>query len=98
MSRPGFHRRAAPARLGTNCSTLLALLVAAMGVKGLSKNVIKLAWRKGRLADLPRDTRVGVDAMGWIHRAVVANAKDICLEQSSSLRTTATSCATCEKR
>ena len=49
-----------------------------MGVKGLSKNVIKLAWREGRLADLPRDTRVGVDAMGWIHRAVVANAKDIC--------------------
>ena len=55
-----------------------------MGVKGLSKAVIKQAWREGRLEDLPADTRVGIDAMGWIHKAVVSNARDICMEQSAS--------------
>ena len=51
-----------------------------MGVKGLSKNVIKVAWRDGRLADLPAGFRVGVDAAGWLHKAVAANAKAICEE------------------
>ena len=48
-----------------------------MGVKGLSKAVIKQCWREGRLADLPAGTRVGVDAMGWFHKAIVSNARDI---------------------
>ena len=43
-----------------------------MGVKGLSKNVIKPAWRAGKLSDLQAGTTVGVDAMGWIHKAVVS--------------------------
>ena len=46
---------------------------AEMGVKGLSKNVIKLAWRSGKLSDLAEGTRIGVDAMGWFHKAVVHN-------------------------
>lgn len=56
-----------------------------MGVKGLSKNVIKPAWREGKLSDLPAGTRVGVDAMGWIHKAVVLNAEDIVKEKASSV-------------
>ena len=56
-----------------------------MGVKGLSKNVIKPAWREGRLSDLPNGSRVGVDAMGWIHKAVISNAEDIVKENASSV-------------
>ena len=55
-----------------------------MGVKGLSKAVIKQAWHERRLADLPAGTRVGIDAMGWLHRAVVTNARDICMEKTNS--------------
>ena len=33
-----------------------------MGVKGLSKAVIKRVWRDGALGDLPAGTRIGVDA------------------------------------
>ena len=54
-----------------------------MGIKGLSKGVIKIVWRDAMLRDLPRGTRVGVDAMGWLHKAVVQNAADICLEKGT---------------
>ena len=37
-----------------------------MGVKGLSKGVIKLAWRDDALSRLPAGLRVGVDAAGWL--------------------------------
>jgi hypothetical protein len=56
-----------------------------MGVKGLSKNVIKLAWRSGKLSELAEGTTIGVDAMGWIHKAIVANAEDIVKEKASSV-------------
>ena len=39
-----------------------------MGVKGLSKAVIKQVWRDGALGDLPAGTRIGVDAAGWLHK------------------------------
>ena len=42
-----------------------------MGVKGLSKGVIKQVWRDGTLSGLAPGTRVGVDAAGWIHKAVM---------------------------
>ena len=51
-----------------------------MGVKGLSKAVIKHVWRDGALGDLPAGTRIGVDAAGWLHKACVYNAQGICLE------------------
>ena len=46
-----------------------------MGVKGLSKAVIKQVWRDGALGDLPEGTRIGVDAAGWLHKACVYNAQ-----------------------
>ena len=46
-----------------------------MGVKGLSKAVIKHVWRDGALGDLPAGTRIGVDAAGWLHKACVSNAQ-----------------------
>ena len=55
-----------------------------MGIKGLSKGVIKQVWRDGRLADLAEGTRIGVDAAGWIHKAVVSNATDICQEKGTT--------------
>ena len=55
-----------------------------MGIKGLSSNVIKQVWRDGSLKDLPRGTRIGVDGAGWLHKSVVANASDICLEKAGS--------------
>ena len=55
-----------------------------MGIKGLSRNVIKLAWREGHLSNLPAGTRVGVDGAGWLHKACVANAMAICLHQPTS--------------
>ena len=55
-----------------------------MGIKGLSRNVIKLAWREGHLSHLPAGTRVGVDGAGWLHKACVANAMAICLHQPTS--------------
>ena len=58
--------------------------VVAMGVKGLSKNVIKQAWHEDSLKALPAGTRVGVDAAGWLHKSVVSNATDIVLENASS--------------
>jgi 5'-3' exonuclease len=54
-----------------------------MGVKGLSKNVIKQVWRDDSLSALPPGTRVGVDTAGWLHKAVVSNAAAIVREQSS---------------
>ena len=41
-----------------------------MGIKGLSKLVIKQVWRTAKLSDLPAGTRVGVDAAGWLHKGV----------------------------
>ena len=55
-----------------------------MGVKGLSRNVIKQVWRADTLKDLPAGTRVGVDAAGWLHRAVQSNAADIVRERSTT--------------
>ena len=55
-----------------------------MGVKGLSKAVIKQVWRDGALGDLPAGTRIGVDAAGWLHKACVYNAQGICLEDGST--------------
>ena len=55
-----------------------------MGIKGLSKNVIKQVWRDGRLADLPAGTRIGVDAAGWLHKSVVSNATALCTDESST--------------
>ena len=55
-----------------------------MGIKGLSSNVIKQVWRDGSLKDLPRGTRIGVDGAGWLHKSVIANASDICLEKAGS--------------
>ncbi|KAL1514704.1 hypothetical protein AB1Y20_003791 [Prymnesium parvum] len=55
-----------------------------MGIKGLSKNVIKQAWREGRLQDLHGEV-VGVDAAGWVVKAVQANARELCLEIDSRL-------------
>ena len=55
-----------------------------MGIKGLSKAVIKQAWRDKRLADLPAGTRIGVVGAGWLHKAVITNAADICLEKEST--------------
>ena len=54
-----------------------------MGIKGLSEGVIKQVWRDAKLADLPAGTRVGVDAAGWLHKAVITNAADICLEKGT---------------
>jgi hypothetical protein len=68
---------------------LLAIVSTAMGIKGLSKNVIKQVWRDGRLQDL-HDVRIGVDTAGWIHKAVVSNARDICLEVENSTKHHAT--------
>ena len=56
----------------------------AMRIKGLSKGVIKQIWRDGKLCDLPLGTRVGVDAAGWIHKACVHNAVDLCLERGTT--------------
>ena len=39
-----------------------------MGIKGLSKGVIKQVWRDSKLSDLAQATRIGVDAAGWIHK------------------------------
>ena len=55
-----------------------------MGIKGMSANVIKQVWRDCSLSSLPRGTRIGVDGAGWLHKAVVANAADICLEKAGS--------------
>ena len=56
----------------------------AMRIKGLSKGEIKQIWRDGKLGDLPTGTRVGVDAAGWIHKACVRNAVDLCLERGTA--------------
>lgn len=57
-----------------------------MGIKGLSKGVIKQVWTEQKLDDLPPGTRVGIDAPGLIHRAVVSNADHICLEVANSAK------------
>lgn len=66
----------------------------------LSKNVIKVAWREGRLSDLPAGTLVGVDAAGWLHKACIANAKAICLlgersHQQLIMRPSSDHCSSC---
>ena len=48
-----------------------------MGIKGLSKAVIKQAWRESRLSDLPTGSIIGVDVAGWLHKAVVSNARNV---------------------
>lgn len=48
-----------------------------MGIKGLSKNVIKPAARKGSLKDLPPDAKLGVDTAGWIYAAAQSNARTL---------------------
>lgn len=55
-----------------------------MGVKGLSRNVIKQVWHADTLQSLPANTRVGVDAAGWLHRAVQSNAADIVRERGTT--------------
>jgi hypothetical protein len=55
-----------------------------MGIKGLSKNVIKQVWREDSLKSLPAGTRVGVDVAGWLHKAVVSNATDIVREKGTT--------------
>jgi 5'-3' exonuclease len=55
-----------------------------MGVKGLSKNVIKQVWRDDTLKALPNGTRVGVDVAGWLHKAVQGNAADIVREKGTT--------------
>ena len=70
-------------RVGTRAALPQSAL---MGVKGLSKAVIKQVWRDGALGDLPAGTRIGVDAAGWLHKACVYmyNAQGICLEDGST--------------
>ena len=54
------------------------------GHQGLSSNVIKQVWRDGSLMDLPRGTRIGVDARSTLHKSVFANARDIYFEKAGS--------------
>ena len=59
-----------------------------MGVKGLSKAVIKRVWRDSNFVALPPGTRIGVDAAGWLHEGVpVANASDTFICQSRKCKT-----------
>ncbi len=54
-----------------------------MGIQGLSKNVIKQVWRDSSLSALPRGYRIGVDTAGWLHKAVLGNAADICQKRGT---------------
>uniref|UniRef100_A0A7S3AE47 XPG N-terminal domain-containing protein n=1 Tax=Haptolina ericina TaxID=156174 RepID=A0A7S3AE47_9EUKA len=70
------------------CAALVAVAALVsdnVGIKRLSKNVIKQVWREGRLQDL-HDTRLAVDTAGWIVKAVTSNAQDICLEKADSTK------------
>ncbi|KAL1520311.1 hypothetical protein AB1Y20_021902 [Prymnesium parvum] len=60
-----------------------------MGIKGLSKGVIKQVWRERRLQEL-HQVRVGVDAAGWIMKSLMSNACDVCLEVEGSVKHHAT--------
>ena len=72
-------------RVRRSWNTAPTLLSRLVGIKGLSKGVIKQAWRDGRLDDLAEGTRIDVDVAGWLHRAVVSNARDICLESTQTI-------------